>query len=94
MTGVRFYLEFPTPAAKARSGRANNKHSGNVFAAFLTERGRFQGDGVGAILPEPNSCVAYTGVNIRDWLHKFCKRVPEDLARKIHPALFERLDAE
>jgi hypothetical protein len=93
MKDVRFYLEFPTATAKKRSGKDHKRNDGNVFAAFLTPRGSLQGDGVGAVLYEPNSCVAYTGVNIRDWLHVKCKRIPEKLARAIHPRLFETLDA-
>lgn len=103
MRGVRFYLEFKTTYRKHKSGRANKGHAGNVFAAYVEPgkpfgcanyRGLWVVEGVGAILDEPNSPVASTAANIRDWLWKRCKRVSERVAREVHPALFERLDME
>lgn len=100
MTGFRLYLEFPSATAKHNSGRSNQGHAGNVFAAY-TERpyrrighdGRYVNDGVGAVLDEPNSPVASCAANVDEWLRKKCKRIPEALARQIHPALFAYLDS-
>lgn len=98
MNGVRFYLEFPDSATKKRSGRTNNGHSGNVFAAFISNGAHInslrdrQWEGLAAVLFEPNSPVATVTVSIDHWAHARCKRVSEALARKIHPRLFERLD--
>lgn len=104
MKNTRFYLEFPTRSAKKRSGKRHIGHAGNVFAVFpavggnrfgyADYNGRWMVEGCGAILPEPNSCVASTAANVREWLHPMCKRIPEALARTIHPALFDRLDSE
>lgn len=90
MKGVRFYLEHKSPAHKRRG-----EHEGNVFAAFVCN-GRYNGlyEGLGAVYYHPNSVVASTSADIRGFLGRLCKRIPEKLAREIHPALFERLDKE
>lgn len=92
MKDVRFYLEFPSRAAKKRSGKSNTGHCGNVFAVFNNGLDPLTGyyEGIGAVLYAPNSPVASTATS-REHLSE-CKRVPEALARKIHPALFVRLD--
>lgn len=93
MKDVRFYLEFPTPAAKHKSGRTHTGHSGNVLAAFEPGPGLYEKmhpEGLGALFVEPNSPVACTGYS-REFLRQ-CKRVSERTARAIHPKLFERLD--
>jgi hypothetical protein len=91
MKDVRFYAEHSTPKDKrARKG------NGNVLATFST---RYLGrlgpvvEALGAVSYEPNSPVASTGVS-GDHLHRYCRRISEAEARKIHPALFERLDQE
>lgn len=98
MTGVRFYLEFPTSAAKKKSGKTNTGHAGNVFAAF-TDNKFFSScgamlliEGLGAVHSYPNSPVAATSAAKDAHIRHLCKRIPETLARQIHPALFERLD--
>ena len=99
MKDVRFCLEFPNRTTKKRSGREHRGHSGNVFAAFDTcGNGSFHNpfngetEGLGAVYFEPNSPVAHTSAD-RVYFGQ-CKRIPEVLARKIHPALFERLDSD
>lgn len=94
MNGVRFYLEFPTDRLKAISGRDNKGHAGNVFAAFVCNGRTHDGgyEGLGALFDWPNSEVAGTGSS-DVWLRYRTKRIPEKLARAIHPKLFMRLDA-
>jgi hypothetical protein len=95
MKDVRFYLEFPSHAAKKRSGKRNVGHSGNVFAAFNNPPNFVNGtiEGLGSVFDYPNSPVACTAA-APDVMRGLYKRIPEGLARKIHPALFERLDKE
>lgn len=95
MNGVRFYLEFPTDRAKHISGRDNIGHAGNVFAAFVCNGRAHDGgyEGLGAVYDTPNSEVA--GTSSSDvWLRYRAKRIPEKLARVIHPALFVRLEED
>lgn len=99
MEGIRFYLEFPSSTAKKRSGKTNIGHSGNVYAAyidntFLNVRGVCMVEGLGGLWDEPNSVVAGTSAAHDEFLRHQCKRIPERLARQIHPRLFERLDAK
>lgn len=91
MQGVRFYLEFPSPSAKKRSGKFHSGHSGNVFAAFTEYAQAGQCEGIGSVFADPNSPVAGTSAS-RGYLARECKRIPERIAREIHPRLFERLD--
>lgn len=86
MRDVRFYLEFPNRSAKKRSGKLNLHHSGNVFARFSRRM-----DGLGSVYSRPNSQVASTTCSSEFLLQ--CKRISETIARKIHPALFVRLDS-
>jgi hypothetical protein len=92
MKDARFYLEFPSRAAKKRSGKAHTGHAGNVFALNLEAQRMEPGhlEGVGAVFSDPNSPCASTGCS-REWLAQ-CKRVPERTARAIHPRLFEYLE--
>ena len=99
MKDVRFYLEFPSRTAKKRSGREHRGHSGNVFAAFdCMGNGRFYNpatgnmEGLGGIFEYADSPVGSTAASPA--FLRQCKRIPEALARSIHPSLFERLDAE
>lgn len=102
MKGYRFYLEFPTAAAKKKSGKDHKGHSGNVFAAmdvmgdgfrpFYSAMEGFKYEGLGAVYAWPNSGVAGTSASL-DYLRSRCKRIPERRAREIHPTLFLRIDA-
>ena len=95
MKGIRFYLEYASPADKRKG-----VHSGNAFAAFDSLGNNFVPrlsggvwvlDGLGALFAAPNSPVASTAYAI-GLLRSHCKRISEKSAREIHPALFERLD--
>lgn len=95
MNGIRFYLEFPSKSAKHRSGKTHKGHSGNVFAAFVANGYHYDGrqslmEGLGSIFDHPNSPVA--GTSACELFFKMAKRIPERLAREIHPELFRRLD--
>jgi hypothetical protein len=98
MKDVRFYLEFPSATAKKRSGKSNRGHAGNVFAGFVDQTfdsgGIWCMEGVGALFEYRDSPVCGTHAGVREFLRKQCKRIPERLARQIHPKLFERLDAQ
>lgn len=98
MKHVRFYLEFLDKQTKKRSGRTNKGHSGNVFAAFdplgdgsFCNPDHFNYEGLGAVGYEPNDGVASVAAS-REYIQDLCKRIPEHLAREIHPALFAVLD--
>lgn len=87
--GIRFYLEFNTP-----SERRKGKHSGNVFAAFVDNGRNSTGgySGLGSVFDYPNSLVATTGTSF-EVQHSFrMKRINRDVAKQIHPALFEALN--
>jgi hypothetical protein len=98
MKGIRFYLEYTTPADKNRATRKEpGNHEGNVFAAFV-ENGVFYGgdtwaqyEGLGAVYFHPNSAVASTSAPL-SYLSTYCLRISECQAREIHPRLFEWLD--
>lgn len=92
MKGVRFYLEHDTPAKKRRGD-----HSGNCVAIMSGTQpyqtgGNMHIETLAAVYARPNSPVATTGYSVKR-LNNFCKRISEAEARKIHPALFRRLDA-
>ena len=86
MKGIRFYLEYDTPA-KRRKG----EHSGNVFAAFVCNGRAHNGgyDGLGALTYAPNSIVDSVSADA-GYLRR-CKRISEKDARSIHPRLFAAL---
>lgn len=91
MKGVRFYEEF--------ENKRKGVSEGNVIALFYdswrhgsAEQGRLT-DGIVSLYDTPNSPVC-SGSVADSVLHAKCKRIPESKARAIHPALFERLDAE
>jgi hypothetical protein len=97
MKGYTFYLEFDSKHEK-RIGQ----HSGNVFALYHGEGiedaatvtlYRCQPGGLGAVYFRPNSPVNWTNVD-RDVIAEKMKRISEQQARAIHPALFARLDSE
>jgi hypothetical protein len=96
MKGYKFYLEYPSNAAKKRgTTKAPGDHSGNAIAIYgdiFYSGGKFLLECISAIYFNENSQVCGSAVSL-DYLQERCKRIPESLARKIHPALFERLDS-
>jgi hypothetical protein len=103
MKDIRFYAEYPEGVSKRRPV----SEATNVIALLIPEDGssewysRPNGDGGSLILGEciagvfdhADSAVAGTCV-ARDYLIARAKRVPERVARKIHPQLFAYLDKE
>lgn len=105
MKGYRFYLEFADAKSKRRSGKSHAGHEGNVVAVVLHDdvniprswiaqgtRPSLMLEALSAVLIYPNSDVNYGGV-AAEYLAERCKRIPETLARQIHPRLFSRLDS-
>ena len=99
MKNYRFYLEYATPAEK-RKGTVKNpgNHSGTVLALLLDDNNRpfYQGqslnmDCISSVQAIPNSGVCFSGCS-RGYLAENCRRIPERLARQIHPALFTHLE--
>ena len=54
---------------------------------------RYNPGGAGLVLDGVPSSIAYTGCSL-DWLAKRCVRIPESLARQLHPELFAYLEYE
>jgi hypothetical protein len=97
MKNYRFYLEYETPSDK-RTGTVKRpgKHSGNVCAAELSTL-YFNGtgasyEGFSSVFNHADSAVNWGGLPTA-YLASNCRRIPESLARQIHPQLFARLDA-
>lgn len=96
MRGWRFYEELNF---KNRLGETSK---GTVIAvAHENRRIERNGDGtyhtvydaIGGVYEEPNSPVGSTGA-AAEYLSDDCRRIPEERAREIHPALFQFLDQE
>lgn len=95
MKDFRFYLEFPDPKTKKRSGKNHVGNSGSVIAIVpetLAQRMDGKYDAVGGVFDHANSQPASTSAST-EYIRTMTKRIPERLARQIHPALFEYLDA-
>jgi len=97
MKGIRFFLEYPTLKDK-RNGTVKKpgNHEGNVLAliidtARVDNNKKIVHDAIGGLMFVPDSPVCSTGV-CNEYLNKKCKRIPESLAREIHPELFKYLD--
>ena len=97
MNGFGFYLEYPSSAAKKKSTvKKPEGDSGNVIAVYgdiFFSSNKPCRECLSAVYSHRNSQVCVNAVSM-DYLQERCKRIPESLARKIHPALFERLDKE
>jgi len=90
MKGIRFYLEYNSIKDKRQ-----NNHNGNVLAVFYDlyrfMHGGIVYDCIGALTNNPNSSVCSTSAS-DDYISDNCKRISEEKARVIHPALFQYLD--
>ena len=91
----RFYLEYPSKTEKGkasiRAGRLGN-HLGTVVAAYEMKPGYLEGF-VAVYGNVPNGGVNWGGIG-QDYLRDRCIRISQQLARAIHPRLFERLDED
>lgn len=102
MKGYRFFLEYPDAKSK-RKGTVKNPgpHSGNVVAIstdlkpYSAGDGEIKQEGYTAVFDHPDSSVCWSSATW-GYLRQQCRRIPEALARTIHPQLFKRLaeDAE
>jgi len=96
MKDVRFYLEYPNKQENHKATRKNlGNHGGNVIAVFyqndfIKEKDMYY-DCLMGLLFKRNSPVVGSSVP-QSYLSEKCKRISEQQAREIHPALFERLD--
>jgi hypothetical protein len=87
MKGFRFYLEYDTPSEKSRATvKEPGNHSGNVLAVRIGSN-----DAIGAATYTRNGGVCSVTYE-EGHLRAKCKRIPEKLARDIHPSLFSVLD--
>lgn len=105
MKGYRFYIDFGSnqdtktnPLKKMYSIRDGRVPSfpQNCLAIFLDSsqeslRHNNTYEGFGAVYFTQNSPVNVTGIS-PDYLRYNCTRCSEELARKLHPELFLRLD--
>ena len=94
MKGIRFYLEYPNKTEKNKATVKNlGNHSGNCIAVFL---GRehicpdYTREALAAVTFYPNSGTCLTSVS-DEYLREKCKRIPEYMAKEIHPKLYNRL---
>lgn len=86
MKDITFYQEF--------LNRSKTKPTGNVLAVIRENRcpdGSMEA--MAGLYDHANSPVVSSSVS-SDYLYTRCKRVSEAKARQVHPAMFERLDAE
>lgn len=97
MKGYTFYLSYKTPADKRKGTvKKPGQNSGNVEAVYgdtFFSEGQMCRETIGAVYFHPNSAVCGGAASL-EYLRKNCRRIPEELAREIHPVLFERLDQE
>lgn len=95
MKDFRFYLEYDSPAAK-RKGTVKNPgpHNGTVIAVMPENRWHGSKDvmfeAIGSVQNIPDGGVCGTSAS-RAYLSENCRRIPESLARQIHPTLFQAL---
>ena len=96
MKGYKFYLEYPNKTEKHKGTVKNpGNHSGNVLAVFndiFWGKDGWLYEAEGAVLFTSNSPVGSTSVS-PGYIEEKCKRIPERLAREIHPELFKVLDS-
>lgn len=104
MKNARFYIEFPSPAGKKMAGKNNIGHRGFVICVMWNTARKYTladdstdtfysgiipyGQGINPI------CGPTYGLGIAEkgYLKKYCKRISEATARKIHPKLFAYID--
>jgi hypothetical protein len=98
MKGFRFYLEYPTNKAKRQGTvKVPGPHMGTVvaIATDLTPFGSgkwedWKLEGYSAVYEHADSAVCWGSASL-GYLRDNTRRIPEALARQIHPALFQRM---
>ena len=98
MRGYRFYLEYQNNADKRRGTvKSPGTHCGTVVAVSTDRsRGYISGghyvmEGVSSVFQVPDSSVTTTAIS-PEYLRQDCRRIPEVMAREIHPTLFRYLE--
>ena len=100
MKGYRFYEELEHKNRKAEQSKGSvvavvGEHG--LYGRGWHPSGFFSGPGIycyeafSGLYNEPNPPVCFSSVG-HNYLREQCRRVSEQRAREIHPALFERLD--
>lgn len=93
MKGFRFYAESRDTVARLKERAENGEHVDCLALDISDDRWRYNPGAVStAILNSPSS-VGYNSVSL-EYLAKKCKRIPESLARSLHPELFAYLESE
>lgn len=103
MNGFRFYadltgtnpaLPLRTPVRQLRLLGEAGQHVNCVALLIGDEHRNHDGtqEALAGTFSHPNSDVSLGSVR-HDYLRR-CRRIPESIARKLHPRLFARLDAE
>lgn len=100
MNGYRFFADLPgtaslpalgpKPVSQLKFFGETGQHV-NCIALVVNDNGRTTSRAMGATHTEPNSDTAFDRV-AAEYIGR-CVRIPETIARKLHPKLFERLDA-
>lgn len=108
MKNWHFYLEYPSATEKHKGTvKEPGNHSGTVLAVWAayngpgtTDQGLSISQGkvmyetcLCSVFEHADSVVTYSSASL-DYIRERCKRIPEELARQIHPTLFRVLDAD
>lgn len=97
MNGIRFYLEYPNKTEKNKATVKNlGKHSGNCIAVLLGKEHMnpdYSQECLSGVNDFPNSGTSLGSVSM-EYLREKCKRIPERIAKEIHPNLYNRLIEE
>lgn len=100
MNGYRFFVDLPgticDPPLPSKITVRHLRELGEAeqyvnCIAVVVRGGAMTMRAVTAINVHPNSKTA--PIHIAESYLRDCKRIPENIARKLHPKLFERLDA-
>ena len=96
MKGIRFYLEYPNKREKKRATVKNpGNHSGNCIAVLLGNEHLLSDnqrqEAIASVYPCANSAVCFSSVHW-DYLRENCKRIPERMAKEIHPNLYNYIN--
>lgn len=97
MPDYKFYLTYRDRLSlEDAHGPYHGLHAGNIIATEGDFHGRHTGISLTAWAPnsnKPNSSVVRVEIPV-DYLMEYCRPVSEEVARWIHPALFEVIDME
>ena len=93
MKGYRFYADYSSAKLKRKGGDAPNVLAvATDIMPRLGDRGQLLFECAVAVFEHANSGVCW-GAASRDYIAECCKRLSEEEARRIHPAIFVYLDS-